>query len=79
MLTALTFGTAHNAFVEEVEEWNPSFFPVVGAQTGRGCSPQNPPPSTPTSVGDFVGRVGYQLGSINANSSKTVRVMYRRF
>ena len=79
MLTALTFGTAHNVHVEEVFEWNPSFFPGGGAHTGRGCSPQNPPPSTPTNSGDFVGRVGYELGTINANKSKTVKVVYRRF
>ena len=79
MLTALTYATPHNVFVEEVSEWNPSFFPVVGAQTARGCSPQNPPPSTPTSPGDFVGRVAYELGTINPNKSKTVKVLYRRF
>jgi hypothetical protein len=79
MLTALTFGTAHDVFVEEVDEWNPSIFPSVGARTGRGCSPQNPPPPTPTNAGDFVGRVAYELGTISANRSKTVKVVYRRF
>jgi hypothetical protein len=76
MLTALTFGTITGAFVEEYSEWNPN---GSGDRTARTCSSQSPPPSTPTGTGDFVGRAGYLLGTVNAGQRKTVKFVYRRF
>ena len=76
MLTALTPRTIHSAFVEAFAAWNPN---GADLRTARTCAEQSPPPNTPTAVGDFVGRVGYLLGTMNANTSKTVKFLYRRF
>lgn len=34
--------------------------------------------ATPTAVGDFVGRLSYNIGTLNAGVSRTVRLNYRR-
>ena len=73
MLTAQTFGTGHTIAVEKFQDWNPA----GGGGTARGCTAIGQP--TPTAPGDFVGRVTYYIGTINPGSSKTLRVVYRRF
>jgi len=74
-LTALTFGTSHEAQVEEFNDWNPA----STIHTATGCVAFGE--STPTelsSTSDFVGRVTYFLGNLSANQSKIVKVVYRR-
>ena len=73
MLTAQTFGTGHTIAVEKFQDWNPA----SGGGTARGCTALAQ--STPTAPGDFVGRVTYYFGTINPGSSKTVKMVYRRF
>jgi hypothetical protein len=34
--------------------------------------------ATPTGLGDFVGRLSYQFGTLTANASRSVRVQYRK-
>jgi len=34
--------------------------------------------ATPTGVGDFVGRLSYQFGTLTANAARSVRVQYRK-
>jgi hypothetical protein len=69
MLTALTFGTNHGAFIESSSDW-------VGG-TREGCLRGGQLP-TPTSVQDLAMRVIYNLGDFNAGQSKTVKFEYRR-
>jgi hypothetical protein len=74
-LTALSFATTHNTFAEDYGEWNPN---GSGSQTARHCF-VNMSSSVQTLPGDFVGRLTYQLGTINAGQTKTVKVLYSRF
>jgi hypothetical protein len=71
MLTALTFNISHSAGVEAFPNWDP--FSGGGAQLCHSGG------ATPSSPGNFVGRVNYSLGTIAAGGSKTVKVLYRRF
>jgi len=73
MLTAQTFGTGHTIAGEKFQDWTSA----SGGGTARGCTAIGQP--TPTAPGDFVGRVTYNLGTINPGSSKTVKMVYRRF
>jgi hypothetical protein len=75
-LTALTFGTSHEARIEEYRHWNPNG--EVGFQSAKGCSALAGGQIGPTSPGDFVGRATYFLGNLSPNQSKTVKVVYRR-
>jgi hypothetical protein len=34
--------------------------------------------ATPTGLGDFVGRLSYQFGTLTANAARSVRVQYRK-
>jgi hypothetical protein len=74
-LTALTFGTAHEALVEEFSDWNPA----SPLHTATGCSAFGEgAPTQLDGTTNFVGRVTYFLGALSANQSKTVKVVYRR-
>ena len=69
MLTALTFGRAHFSLIEPRNEWTDI--------TRSVCSPGGGLP-TPTAVQDLAMRVFYNLGTLNAGQSKTVKFEYRR-
>jgi hypothetical protein len=71
MLTALTFGLVDSGpgdvAIEAYLDWSrETCLPWTG-QVG------------PTPPGDYVGRITYTLGTINAGASKTVKFLYRRF
>jgi len=71
MLSALSFGAIHDAFVEPQSDW------VGGSR--QGCfTPTLPLLSTPTSVQDLAMRVRYSLLAMNAGQSKTVKYEYER-
>jgi hypothetical protein len=67
MLTALSFALAHSTAVETAGNW---------AQTGEGCVPM--PETVPTKPGNYAGRLTFDLGTLNAGQSKTVKVLYER-
>jgi len=71
MLTALTFNTPHITDTESFIDWKRT--------NGSTCRPPFGSPGGPVGEGDFVGRLTYELGTITAGQSKTVRVLYRRF
>jgi hypothetical protein len=71
MLTALTFGTSHGTDIESFTDWKRT--------NGSTCRPPFGSQGGPVGEGDFVGRLTYELGTLNAGQSKTVRVLYRRF
>jgi hypothetical protein len=71
MLTALTFGTSHFPRVEQRPNW------VAASGTRTGCFAKNSL-ATPTSVQDLAMRVTYEVGSLSAGQSKTVKFEYGR-
>jgi len=74
-LTALTFGTAHESVVEYQSNWTPFGSP----HTATGCSFSGIiTPTAPGNTGNWVGRIQYYLGTLNAGQSKTVKAVYRR-
>jgi hypothetical protein len=64
-LTALTFNLPHDTAIHTFAAWDPS----VATQASV---------ASPTGAGDFVGRVSYSLGTINASAQKIVKVLYKR-
>ena len=72
MLTALAFAVSHTTAAETFSDFNPA----GAVQTGRTCTPI--PRSVPTVPSDSVGRVTYNIGTMAAAASKTVKVLYRR-
>jgi hypothetical protein len=68
MLTALTFGTTHYPVVETSANW---------FSTGR-TSCGFPSVGTPTATGDYAMDMIYDLGTLNAGQSKTVKYEYSR-
>jgi hypothetical protein len=64
-LTATTFDVAHTTAIHSYGGWNPT----VASQGSVG---------SPTGAGDFVGRVTYNLGTVNNATQKVVRVLYKR-
>lgn len=65
MLTALTFNTAHLTAVHTFGSWNRAVTTQASA-------------ATPTGAGDFVGRITYQLGTVNNNAQRVVKFLYKR-
>jgi hypothetical protein len=65
MLTALTFNINHTTSVHTASGWN-------AAVTTQASV------ATPTAAGDYVGRITYSLGTINNNTQKIVKVLYKR-
>lgn len=65
MLTALTFNSSHTTAVHTFNGWN-------RAVTTQASS------ATPTAAGDFVGRITYQLGTVNNNTQRIVKFLYKR-
>jgi hypothetical protein len=55
-----------------------SFTDFSNSQEYKYCSPAAPYPS-PTSLGDWLGFVRFNLGTMAAGTSKTVKLFYRRF
>lgn len=74
MLTALSLGVSHSTAVESFADWQPN---AGHADTGRKCTPikQN----TPTTPGNYTGRLTYNLGPVAAHTTRTVKVLYKRF
>jgi len=70
MLTALTFGTVHSAFVDLASDW-------VGG-TRQNCFEHLPAVITPTSVQDLAMRARYSLFNFSPGQSKTVKFEYGR-
>jgi hypothetical protein len=73
-LSALSYATERFTFVEDYGKWDPN---GAGTQTARHCFVNNSV-TVPTALGDFVGRLTYELGTINAGQSKTVKLLYGR-
>lgn len=65
MLTALTFNIDHTTSVHTASGWN-------AAVTSQASV------ATPTAPGDYVGRITYILGTVNNNTQKVVKVLYKR-
>jgi hypothetical protein len=74
MLSALTLAVSHTQAVENWSDWNPS---TGLPSTAKTCTPIVR--SVPTALGDYIGRLTYNLGSLAAGQSRTVKVVYRRF
>ena len=69
LLSALSLGVTHSAVVEKSSDWE---------LTRKTCTPASVP--TPAaSPDDYIGRLTYSLGTLAANQSKTVIVLYKRF
>ena len=64
-LTALSFNLDHTTAIHTFNGWDPS----VATQSSL---------ASPTAVGDYVGRVTYNLGTINNGTQKIVKVLYKR-
>ncbi|HWT03929.1 MAG TPA: hypothetical protein VN256_27015 [Pyrinomonadaceae bacterium] len=64
-MTAISFDVPHSTAIHSFAGWNPS----VTNQASL---------ASPTGSGDFVGRVSYSLGTINASAQKVVKVLYKR-
>ena len=64
-LTAISFNIPHSTAIHTFAGWLPS----VTNQASLG---------SPVGPGDFVGRVSYNLATINSGVAKTVRVLYKR-
>lgn len=64
-MTAISFDIPHSTAIHSFAGWNPS----VTNQASL---------ASPTGSGDFVGRVSYSLGAINASAQKVVKVLYKR-
>ncbi|HJU55224.1 MAG TPA: hypothetical protein VJ715_11655 [Pyrinomonadaceae bacterium] len=64
-MTAISFDIPHSTAIHSFAGWNPS----VTNQASL---------ASPTGSGDFVGRVSYSLGTINASAQKVVKVLYKR-
>ena len=65
MLTALSFNATHSTAVHTAAGWNPA----VASQASL---------ATPTAAGDFVGRVTYNLGTVNNGTQRIVKLLYKR-
>lgn len=76
-LTALTTdqAIAQSIFidVETFTTWNPL---GTGLKTAQGCAVAGAGTDNPR---DFIGRLTYNLGTLNVGQSKTVQVLYQRF
>jgi hypothetical protein len=72
MLTARTFQTYHFQLVERYANWDPTAGGDASACPSTSLGDTSDP-------GNYVGRVGYALGDIDAGLSKTVTVLYSRF
>ena len=64
-LTAISFNTSHTTAIHTFSGWDPS----LASQASL---------ASPTAAGDYVGRVTYSLGTINYNTQKIVKVLYKR-
>lgn len=64
-LTAISFDIPHSTAIHSFASWNPSVTNQASV-------------ASPTGAGDFVGRVSYSLGTINASAQKVVKVLYKR-
>jgi hypothetical protein len=64
-MTAITFNIPHSTAIHTFASWDPSVTNQASV-------------SSPTGAGDFVGRVSYSLGTINASAQKIVKVLYKR-
>jgi hypothetical protein len=76
-LTALTMATPHSTVVQTSDAFSP-----YGGNFTDGCfdtSLVDANTATGTATNGFAGRVMYKLGTINAGSSKNVKVVYRRY
>lgn len=64
-LTAISFNIPHSTAIHSFAGWVPSITNQVSL-------------ASPIGPGDFVGRVSYNLGTINSGVAKTVKVLYKR-
>lgn len=69
-LTATTFDRSHDTGIRSFFVWDSGNWRVDCRQHDV---------VGPTAPGDYVGSAGYDLGSINAGASRTVRFVYRGF
>ena len=69
MLTALTFGTSHQEYIEQANSWI--------SNTRTRCNP-GLTETTPTGVADHTMRMVYALGNLGAGQSKSVKFEYGR-
>lgn len=68
MLTNLGFAQLHAPAVEKFDDF---------VTTRSTCTPTEA--DVPTAPGDYTGRMTFPLGTIAAGTTKTVKVLYRRF
>ncbi len=69
-LYAKAIGTAHATRIEYATRWDPQ-----GGATAAKCDVTGIEPAVPD---DYVGRIGYTLGTIAGGASKSVSFVYRR-
>jgi hypothetical protein len=72
LLTTLSLAQPHVPAVELFSDWNPY---IEG--TAQDCTPINQ--ATPTPPGNYIGRITFNLGTMNAGVAKTIKVLYKRF
>ncbi|HEX8653118.1 MAG TPA: hypothetical protein VF708_20035 [Pyrinomonadaceae bacterium] len=72
LLTALSLLQSHTVAVEKRSDW----YPLTTPGTAATCSPL--PQASPTAPGNYVGRLTYNLGTINTGVTKIVKLVYRR-
>jgi hypothetical protein len=73
MLAAQTLARAHTTGAEQFALWDPI---SGGGGSAQSCAGGSSASATPA---DYVGRVNYELGTIAAGASVTVKFQYRRF
>ncbi len=76
--TDLTFGTAHATVVQDRNTWLGGGSGGLGDGCWTTSLVDTTTPTGSTSNG-WAGRIVYQFGSMNAGTSKTVNLMYRRY
>jgi hypothetical protein len=76
MLTALTFGTAHQGSVESSTEWRNGIPAAAIGPIRTRC--EGFAQLTPTGVDDYAMKSVYNLETLNAGQSKTVKFEYGR-
>ncbi len=76
LMTALSYDMPHTPVIEDHDDWNPA--DNDGLQTGEGCTPisvQGPR----LDLLDLMGRVTYDLNTLNVGQRRRVRFLYGHF
>jgi hypothetical protein len=75
-MTALSFAVPHTPVIEDHDDWNPA--DSDGPQTAERCAPISLP-GPRMNLLDLMGRVTYDLGTINPGQRRRVNFLYGHF